>query len=87
MSSKFEFVVDFDAMDQGSIGDYNEFFREEFDSEDLDVNPKTATDEKPGSDGKVVMLAARINSSFSRESEFFLVLCDFPNFFVDIKNQ
>lgn len=57
MSSKF--VADFDEMDAGSIGDYDEFFNEEFEFHDLGVDPNIPTDAKPGSDDKVVMLAAR----------------------------
>ena len=57
MSSRF--VADFDEMDVGSIGDYNEFFNEEFEFETSGLDPNTPTDAKPGSDDKVVMLAAR----------------------------
>jgi len=59
MSSEFEFATNFDVMDAGSIGGYDEFFGEEFDLEDVGVNPQTPTDAKPGSDDKVDMLAAR----------------------------
>ncbi|MFQ5731295.1 MAG: hypothetical protein ACE5KM_04990 [Planctomycetaceae bacterium] len=58
MSSKFEIVADFDEMDTGSIGSYDEFFTEEFDFE-AGCDPNVGTDAKPGSDDKVVMLAAR----------------------------
>lgn len=59
MSSKFELVPDFDEMDEGSIGDYDEFFDEEFDYDAAGVVPSDPTDAKPGSDDKVLMLAAR----------------------------
>jgi len=59
MSSKFEFVPDFDEMDEGSIGDYDAFFNDDFDFDEADVDPNIPTDAKPGSDDKVVMLAAR----------------------------
>ena len=59
MASKFEFKVDFGAVDEGSIGDYNEFFSEEFQFDESGVDPQIATEAKPGSDDKVLMLAAR----------------------------
>jgi hypothetical protein len=59
MSSKFALVPDFDEMDEGSIGDYDEFFDEEFDYSAEGVVPSHPTDAKPGSDDKVLMLAAR----------------------------
>lgn len=59
MSSKFATLPDFDEMDGGSIGAYEEFFEDEFDFEEVGVDPKVPTDAKPGSDDKVLMLAAR----------------------------
>jgi hypothetical protein len=59
MSSKFALVPDFDEMEEGSIGDYEEFFDEGFDYSAAGVVPSGPTDAKPGSDDKVLMLAAR----------------------------
>jgi hypothetical protein len=59
MSSKFALLPDFDEMDEGSVGDYDEFFDEEFDYSAEGVVPSDPTDAKPGSDDKVLMLAAR----------------------------
>lgn len=54
-------ATDFDEMDTGSIGAYDEYFEIEGD-EEFDVDPQTPTDAKPGSDDKVVMLAARYSA-------------------------
>ena len=62
MTSTIEVKSDFgkisQAQDFGSFGDYNAFF-ERIDYDTLGVDPQTATDAKPGSGDKVVMLAAR----------------------------
>lgn len=56
-TSKFQ--SDFDEMDFGSIGNYEQYFEVDTEFEELGVNPQTPTEAKPGSDDKVVMLAAR----------------------------
>ena len=55
MLSTFEI----DAVANGSIGDYEEFFNSDFDFSAAGIAPAEATDAKPGSDNKVLMLAAR----------------------------
>lgn len=57
MSSRL--ATDFDEMDAGSIGSYEQYFELESDLEDFGVDPETPTEAKPGSDDKVNMLAAR----------------------------
>ena len=53
-----EFVESGQAQDFGSFGEYDEFFYPEKYEED-DVDPQIPTEAKPGSDDKVLMLAAR----------------------------
>ncbi|GAB4148780.1 MAG: hypothetical protein Tsb009_22770 [Planctomycetaceae bacterium] len=60
MSSSFAMESEESGISQdfGSFGDYEDFFDpEEF--EELGVDPQVPTDAKPGSDDKVLMLAAR----------------------------
>lgn len=59
MSSKFEMVTDFDEMDTGSIGGFDQYFGDEFEFEVTGVDPALPTVAKPGSEDKVETLAAR----------------------------
>ena len=57
----FAYEVGSDLLENGTeeyTEDYENFFEEE-DFEALGVNPKGATEAKPGSEDKVMMLAAR----------------------------
>lgn len=62
MTSAIDVESEFDEIDQeqnfGSFGDYDAFF-EDNEFEELGIDPQIPTDAKPGSDDKVVMLAAR----------------------------
>lgn len=60
MSSRYDDDVEFEEMeDEGSLGEYEEFFDEEFDFAAVGIDPMKETDAKPGSEDKVLMLAAR----------------------------
>lgn len=60
MASKF--ATNFDESELGSIGGYEEYFEVEADPDELGVDPEIPTEAKPGSDDKVVMLAARYSA-------------------------
>ncbi len=62
MTTAIEVESDFGKIHQkqdfGSFGDYDSFF-EDAEYSGFEVDPQIPTDAKPGSDDKVVMLAAR----------------------------